>query len=167
MSEPEELAAELLAVRVEYVELVQQYAERIAALEAALFKARKQAASHASDTVRFLRARLDEDEARYRETVESLTGWAEGSADLNEGYILGEAQRALTEAAVKRRILDHAERPECWASTLHIAPDGWTAQGVTAYRVALDWVLGQLASIYADHPDHPAVVGHNEATRRG
>jgi hypothetical protein len=50
----------------------------------------------------------------------------------------------MAEVVVMRRIVDHAE---LWTSTLHTTPEGWTESGTTAYRMAMDWVLAQLALV--------------------
>lgn len=62
------------------------------------------------------------------------------------------SRRVLAECAAKRIIVEHSE---VWARTLYWTPVGYSAEGATAYRMAMDWVLEQMASVYADHADFP------------
>jgi hypothetical protein len=59
--------------------------------------------------------------------------------------------RVLAEVAAKRAVFDHADH---WARTLHQTPEGWTSEGATAYRMAMEWTLRLLAQPYADRPGY-------------
>ncbi len=97
--------------------------------------------------VEFLRARADEDEAEARAMIEGAPpGYGKAS-----GGALRNPHRVLAEVDAKRRIVDHAER---WAQTLHATPEGWTDEGCTVYRMAMEWTLRNLATPHADHPDY-------------
>lgn len=80
----------------------------------------------------FLRARLDE---------------SEGMAATGNG----DPTHTLAMIGAMRQIVDHAE---LWQRTRRATPEGWTERTATSYRMAMDWTLNQLSSIYADHPDH-------------
>jgi len=90
--------------------------------------------------IEFLNARLDEDEEEARQ--EKYDEW----------WMVGvmDPERVLRDITAKRAIVDHAER---WFETLRETPEGWTEQTCTAYRMAMEWTLRQLATAYADHPD--------------
>jgi hypothetical protein len=109
-----------------------------------------------SDLVAWLTQILDEDEARYRTDAgpEEHREQALNSPDLNESYIVSEAIRKLEDISAKRVIVAHAER---WFRTLHETPEGWTEKTCTAYRMAMEWTLRQLASAYADRPGYDEI----------
>jgi hypothetical protein len=57
--------------------------------------------------------------------------------------------RVLAEVAAKRTIVDHYE---AWAATLRQTPEGWTLETATAYRMAMEWTVRQLAQPLAGRP---------------
>ena len=100
------------------------------------------------DLTTFLRARLDEDvQSQVPRAVSRAAG------PINPRYAGGpyDPVRVIREIEAKRQIIDHAEQ---WAQTLNYTPDGWTEATATAYRMAMEWTLRQLALPYADHPDY-------------
>jgi Family of unknown function (DUF6221) len=112
-----------------------------------------------NDLIMWLRARLDEDDGRYRETVDTTSGWAEDSADLNEGYILGEARRALVEIEVKRRIVDACENAIEIGKIPPLASWSDDAAGAEVGR----YVLCLMTLPYADRPDYQPEWSFKEA----
>lgn len=60
-------------------------------------------------------------------------------------------ERVLADCVAKRAMVEHAEN---WAQTLHETPEGWSSDGATVYRMAMEWTLGLMVTAYADHPDY-------------
>ncbi len=98
-----------------------------------------------NDLVAFLRARLDEDEIKYHRITDNAGDLSE-SADMNDLYILGEADRMLIEIKVKRAILDlHTE--------LYYGGEDSGPVLCGGYSEAYWDVVRLLATLYVDHPD--------------
>ena len=81
--------------------------------------------------VEFLNARLDDQEADGRALDYLQTG-----------------EFLLADAAAKRRMTERA-----WLSVQYLPPEMRTPAGDAAAFHAF-WVLGELASVYAEHPDY-------------
>lgn len=102
----------------------------------------------------FLLARIDEDEAIARKVIDESSDpldWTSepdwppavglaGPVDGPSGYesIVIDPARVLAECEAKRRIVEAADNV--------VEPD-------SGRRLALEFVVRQLASVYADHPD--------------
>lgn len=59
--------------------------------------------------------------------------------------------KLVTDYEAKLWIVHHYQS---WLETLHDTPDGWTAEGCTAYRMAMEWTVRRLAEAYADRPGY-------------
>jgi hypothetical protein len=100
----------------------------------------------------FLRARFDEDEARYRQTA-SDADWAKDSPDYNESYIVAEAERMLIEVEAKRRMLAVHVSEKPWPDLPEQCErcsdvEKWNPAEYPCETVRL------LALPYAGHPDY-------------
>lgn len=102
-----------------------------------------------TDLVVFLRARLHEDEVRYREKTKDAD-WARNSPDYNESYIVAEAERALADLDSKRQIINLCESA---VEAGEIKPFTTWNDGATGAEVG-EAVLHLLALPYADHSDY-------------
>lgn len=66
-------------------------------------------------------------------------------------HALQDPPAARARVAAEREILDHHER---WQATLRETPEGWTEPGCTAYRMAMSWVVEQLAAGWSTMPGY-------------
>jgi phosphoglycolate phosphatase-like HAD superfamily hydrolase len=67
----------------------------------------------------------------------------QGGTELAAHIAAHDPAAVLARVAAEREILDHHER---WQATRRETPEGWTEQGCTAYRMAMSWVVEQLAA---------------------